>query len=141
MGRRALVPAPDSGTLRRHLAVLLAADGDSQMTHHTTPAQAEGLYDPRFEHDACGVAMVARLDDEQTHEVVRRALDGAGQPRAPRAPRAPTSAPATARASWSSSPTRSCAASPASSCPPPGRYGVGVCFLPHDPARRAKLEG
>ena len=69
------MPAPDSGTLRRHLAVLLAADGDSQMTHHTTPAQAEGLYDPRFEHDACGVAMVARLDDEQTHEVVRRALE------------------------------------------------------------------
>ena len=30
---------------------------------HTKPPQADGLYDPRFEHDACGVAMVARLDN------------------------------------------------------------------------------
>jgi hypothetical protein len=26
---------------------------------HSKPPQADGLYDPRFEHDACGVAMVA----------------------------------------------------------------------------------
>src|SRR5439155_19771229 len=24
--------------------------------------------------------------------------------------------------------------------PPPGRYGVAVCFLPHEPERRAELE-
>ena len=34
------------------------------------PPQADGLYDPSFEHDACGVAMVARLDNRPTHEVV-----------------------------------------------------------------------
>src|ERR1700712_4773872 len=36
--------------------------------------QADGLYDPRYEHDACGVALVARLDNEATHDVVDRAL-------------------------------------------------------------------
>ena len=42
---------------------------------HTKPPHADGLYDPRFEHDACGVAMVARLDNEPSHEVVERALE------------------------------------------------------------------
>ncbi len=39
------------------------------------PPQADGLYDPRYEHDACGVAMVARLDNEPSHDVVIRALE------------------------------------------------------------------
>src|SRR3712207_2203145 len=39
-----------------------------------TQPQAVGLYDPTYEHDACGVAFVARLDAEPTHEVVRRAI-------------------------------------------------------------------
>ena len=38
-------------------------------------AEAQGLYDPRFEHDACGVAFVARLGAPPSHEVVTRALD------------------------------------------------------------------
>ena len=65
-----------------------AAGAPPQSTHmnsHTTqPPQAVGLYDPRFEHDACGVGMVARLDNEPTHEVITRALDGAREPRASR---------------------------------------------------------
>jgi glutamate synthase (NADPH/NADH) large chain len=32
------------------------------------------LYDPRFEHDACGVAFVARLSGEPSHETVAKAL-------------------------------------------------------------------
>ncbi len=42
---------------------------------HAKPPQADGLYDPRYEHDACGVAMVARLDNEPSHEVVVAALE------------------------------------------------------------------
>ncbi len=34
----------------------------------------QGLYDPRFEHDACGVAFVARLSGEKSHGVVADAL-------------------------------------------------------------------
>ena len=36
--------------------------------------KAQGLYDPAYEHDACGVAFVARLDGVPTHEAVSRAL-------------------------------------------------------------------
>src|SRR3954471_2634153 len=35
---------------------------------------AQGLYDPRFEHDACGVAFVATLTGEATHDIVLKAL-------------------------------------------------------------------
>jgi glutamate synthase (NADPH/NADH) large chain len=35
---------------------------------------AQGLYDPSNEHDACGVAMVATLNKEATHEIVSKAL-------------------------------------------------------------------
>ncbi|QZY30872.1 glutamate synthase large subunit [Nocardioides coralli] len=39
------------------------------------PAQsAQGLYDPRFEHDACGVAFVATLTGEPSHDIVAKAL-------------------------------------------------------------------
>src|SRR3954451_5493524 len=33
-----------------------------------------GLYDPSYEHDACGVAMVAKLDCAPSHETVERAI-------------------------------------------------------------------
>src|SRR5262245_7365296 len=46
----------------------------SMTTHNPQPQQAVGLYDPRFEHDACGVGMVARLDNEPTHEVIAKAI-------------------------------------------------------------------
>src|SRR3954451_11638060 len=35
---------------------------------------AQGVYDPRFEHDACGVAFVATLTGEASHDIVRQAL-------------------------------------------------------------------
>jgi glutamate synthase (NADPH/NADH) large chain len=36
--------------------------------------EAQGLYDPSAEHDACGVAFVATLSGEPSHEIVRHAL-------------------------------------------------------------------
>ena len=40
--------------------------------HAFPPAQ--GLYDPAFEHDACGVAFVATLTGEASHDIVAKAL-------------------------------------------------------------------
>ncbi len=42
-------------------------------TLHTGPP-AQGLYDPRFEHDACGVAFVATLTGVASHGIVEQAL-------------------------------------------------------------------
>jgi glutamate synthase (NADPH/NADH) large chain len=41
---------------------------------HGQPRQAQGLYDPRYEHDACGVGFVADLTGERRHDTVSRAL-------------------------------------------------------------------
>ena len=41
----------------------------------TQPARpAEGLYDPSFEHDACGVAMVATLTAQPSHDIIAAGL-------------------------------------------------------------------
>ena len=40
---------------------------------HAGPT-AQGLYDPRFEHDACGVAFVATLTGDPSHIIVEQAL-------------------------------------------------------------------
>jgi glutamate synthase (NADPH/NADH) large chain len=37
--------------------------------------ERDGLYDPSFEHDACGVAMVATLNKNATHEIVEQGLE------------------------------------------------------------------
>ena len=44
------------------------------MTVRHQPTERVGLYDPAYEHDACGVAFVARLDGRASHETVVRAL-------------------------------------------------------------------
>ena len=41
--------------------------------------QAQGLYDPTLEHDACGVGFVARLDGAPSHHLVEDALAALGR--------------------------------------------------------------
>ena len=37
--------------------------------------QAEGLYDPAFEHDSCGVGLISNIKGRQSHDIVRMGLD------------------------------------------------------------------
>ncbi|MCL4506966.1 MAG: glutamate synthase large subunit [Chloroflexi bacterium] len=37
--------------------------------------QAEGLYDPKFEHDACGVGLISNIKGRQSHDIVRMGLE------------------------------------------------------------------
>ena len=45
------------------------------MTRQPGLPGAAGLYDPRFEHDACGVGCVVNLKGEKSHAVISKALD------------------------------------------------------------------
>ena len=36
--------------------------------------EAQGLYDPRFEHDACGVGFVVNVKGVKSHEVVEKGI-------------------------------------------------------------------
>ena len=44
----------------------------------TTLPPRRGLYDPRFEHDACGIGFVARLSGEPSHDILEKALAAVG---------------------------------------------------------------
>ena len=103
----------------------------------------QGLYDPDFEHDACGLGFVATLRREATHQVVASALeilcnlthrgaagcdpytgDGAG---------VLLQLPHALYEAWAQSGLRE-------PLPPPGDYAVAMCFFTSDPARRRQHE-
>ncbi len=108
-------------------------------SHIKQPPKAVGLYDPRFEHDACGVGMVARLDNLSTHEVVSHAivalenLEHRGANGAD--PRTGDGAGILMQM-----PDELLRAVVDFELPRPGRYGVLMCFLPRNDGARARLE-
>jgi glutamate synthase (ferredoxin) len=102
----------------------------------------QGLYDPQFEHEACGVGFVVNMKGRKSHTIVRQALqvllnldhrgacgcevntgDGAGI--------------------LMQTPhgfLKEAAAKETISLPGAGEYGVGMVFLPHDAGQRAECE-
>ncbi len=104
--------------------------------------EKQGLYDPMFEHDACGVGMVVNINGKKSHQVVAQALtvlanlshrgacgaepntgDGAGI--LLQAPHAFLQRKANGKGF---------------SLPDPGQYGVGMVFLPPDVNHRRQCE-
>src|SRR5690554_4368421 len=103
---------------------------------------AQGLYDPRNEHDACGVGFIAHMKGKRSHKIIADGLamlenlthrgavgadplmgDGAGM-----LVQIPD---ALFRAEW---------AEKGVELPPEGEYAVGHFFLPQDAELRAHIE-
>ncbi len=108
-------------------------------SHIKQPPKAVGLYDPRFEHDACGVGMVARLDNRPTHEVITRAITALGNLEH----RGATGAdPCTGDGAGilMQMPDELLRAVVGFELPPLGSYGVLMCFLATEPAARQRHE-
>ncbi|MGH7981338.1 MAG: glutamate synthase subunit alpha, partial [Limisphaerales bacterium] len=103
---------------------------------------AQGLYDPRFEHDACGLGFVVHMKGKKSHQLVTDALkilvnldhrgacgceantgDGAGI--LIQLPHEFLSLQA---------------GSLGIKLPPPGQYGLGMIFLPRDKAARENIK-
>ena len=101
-----------------------------------------GLYDPRREHDACGVGFIAHMKGVKSHQIIRDGLamlenlthrgavgsdplmgDGAGL-----------------LAQIPDRLFREELAKDGITLPPPGHYGVGYLFMPQDAALRAHIE-
>ncbi|MGH8691020.1 MAG: glutamate synthase large subunit, partial [Burkholderiales bacterium] len=104
--------------------------------------QAQGLYDPTYEHDACGVGFVAHIKGKKSHAIVEQGLsvlknlshrgavgwdpklsDGAG-----------------CLIQIPDRFFREEMAKQGVKLPPAGQYGVGMVFLPRDPASRIACE-
>lgn len=49
-------------------------DGGILMTFHQIP-KAQGMYDPTFEHDACGIGLYAHIKGNATHDIVKKGLE------------------------------------------------------------------
>jgi glutamate synthase domain-containing protein 2/glutamate synthase domain-containing protein 1/glutamate synthase domain-containing protein 3 len=110
------------------------------MNTHLAPPGAIGLYDPVNEHDACGIALVAKLWGDTTHAVVEKALDALEnlEHRGAEGADPNTGDGAGILLQVPDGFLRGAAAGV--ELPPPGRYGVGVCYLPTDAERRVVLE-
>ena len=35
---------------------------------------AQGLYDPRYEHDACGIGFVANFKGQKSHDIIKKGI-------------------------------------------------------------------
>jgi glutamate synthase (ferredoxin) len=102
----------------------------------------QGLYDPRFEHEACGVGFVVNIKGNKSHDIIQQGLqillnldhrgacgceantgDGAGiLLQVPHAF------------------LKQACAEVKINLPDPGEYGVGLVFLPSHPSERYKCE-
>ena len=107
------------------------------------PPGRQGLYDPRNEHDACGMGFVVNLNGEKSHEIIRKGIE--------------ILINLTHRGACGCDPetgdgagiliqipheffSRECAEL-GFSLPEPGTYGVGMMFLPVDKHSRLICEG
>src|SRR5262249_25293858 len=104
------------------------------------PPGATGLYHPEHEHDSCGIALVAKLWGEASHAVVEKALDALENLEHRGAEGADPNTGDGAGILLQIPDAFMRGAVAGVELPPPGRYGVGVCYLPTEPERRLMLE-
>ncbi|MEQ1948688.1 MAG: glutamate synthase large subunit [Bryobacteraceae bacterium] len=107
------------------------------------PLQAQGLYHPSHEHDACGMGFVVNLNGEKSHDIIRKGIE--------------ILINLTHRGACGCDPEtgdgagiliqiphdffeRECSAL-GFHLPPPGEYGVGMMFLPVEHQQRLQCEG
>src|SRR5437867_9938126 len=104
---------------------------------------AQGLYDPRFEHDACGIGFVANISGHKSHDIIVKGIQ--------------VLINLTHRGACGCDPETGDGAGVliqiphqffARECsklgftlPPAGEYGVGMVFLPVEPHPRLLCEG
>jgi len=110
------------------------------MIQRLAPPGASGLYDPQNEHDSCGIALVAKLWGEASHAVVEKALEALENLEHRGAEGADPNTGDGAGILVQIPDGFLRAAVAGVELPPPGRYGVGVCYLPADAERRILLE-
>ncbi|HAM70645.1 MAG TPA: glutamate synthase large subunit, partial [Verrucomicrobiales bacterium] len=102
----------------------------------------QGLYDPSFEHDACGVGFVANVKGKKSHEIIRQGLqillnlDHRGACGC----EANTGDGAGILIQMPHEFLRKAAAEAKIKLPEPGHFGVGMVFLPPEAADRARCE-
>jgi glutamate synthase (NADPH) large chain len=101
------------------------------VVHPHPQRTSEGLYDPAYEHDACGVAFVADLSGHRSHDVVAKGLSALCRldHRGARGAEPNTGDGAGIMLQVPDEFLRAVVDFP---LPPAGQYAAGLVFLPHD---------
>jgi glutamate synthase (NADPH) large chain len=99
--------------------------------------ERSGLYDPRFEHDACGVSFVVDIKGRASHDIVATAL-GALCNLDHRGAQGAEANTGDGAGILVQVPDALLRARVAFDLPPAGSYGVGLCFLPIEKAHQEK---
>src|SRR3954451_1018777 len=109
------------------------------MERHRKPSQTAGLYDPSYEHDACGVGIVARLGGGPNHEVVAKAVL-ANEHLYHRGATGADADTGDGAGILLEIPDAFLRANAGVELPPAGQYGVAVCFVSPDDETREEAE-
>ncbi|NHN31932.1 glutamate synthase large subunit [Paenibacillus agricola] len=111
------------------------------MSRKGLPAK-QGLYDPQFEHDACGIGFVANIKGKPSHEIVGQALKVLCNldHRGGQGSESNTGDGAGILLQIPHSFFKAEFAREHIELPEPGQYGVGMVFLPQDATARTACE-
>ena len=117
----------------------MADDGTPRS--HNGPPEAQGLYDPRHEHDACGVGFVVDIKGRRSHAVVEKGLQILLNllHRGACGCEADTGDGAGVLVQMPDRFLRKVTADLGFILPPAGEYGAGLVFLPRDTTERERL--
>jgi glutamate synthase domain-containing protein 1 len=107
-----------------------------------TAPKAQGLYDPRFEHDACGVGFIAHVKGRKSHAILRDALSALVRlnHRGACGCEANTGDGAGILIQTPHEFLKKAASGAKIALPGAKEYGVGQMFLPQDAKQRAECE-
>src|SRR4026208_2036271 len=102
----------------------------------------QGLYDPQFEHDACGVGFLVNIKGRKSHQIVRQALNILVNlnHRGACGCEANTGDGAGILMQTPHEFLKLVCAEAKVPLPSPGEYGVGMLYLPPDAGQRAERE-
>ena len=135
-------PVATPGIVRQTNVPAIPADGSDDPVAVQSGPGSQGLYDPRHEHDACGVGFVAHVKGKKSHSIIEQGLkildnlshrgatgydpllgDGAG-----------------ILIQLPDAHLRRVCGKQGMTLPALGQYGVGMVFLPREPASRTACE-
>jgi glutamate synthase (NADPH/NADH) large chain len=139
MDEHATDRAPGTRVGQRHLLEPSQADTAAPMT--AAPPEAQGLYDPQHEKDACGVGFVVHLKGKASRSIVAQGLELLHnlEHRGACGCEANTGDGAGIMVQVPHKFLRKVTGPLGFTLPAKGRYGTGLVFLPHDAAVRADL--
>jgi glutamate synthase (NADPH/NADH) large chain len=106
------------------------------------PPPKQGLYDPAFEHDACGVGFVVDIQGRKSHQILQQAIQVLRNldHRGAAGSEVNTGDGAGVLIQTPHAFFREAARKARITLPEPGQYGTGLVFLPRDRIRRRRVE-